>query len=89
MGLSASDVSVFSFGSVMLYGHRGHKDYQGRGTQLLSSVISTVRYVSLTSTEAVRIIMDGGHRTSISTFTQLLSSEEGFSSMLLYFHREH
>ena len=31
--------------------------------------------------------MDGKPRAATSTFTQLLSSEEGFGSVLLYVHR--
>ena len=38
--------------------------------------------------KTIRIIRDGGPRTAISTFTQLLSSE-ALNSMLLYVHRDH
>ena len=37
----------------------------------------------------MKTIRDGETRTTTSTFTQLLSSEEGFSSVLLYVHRDH
>ena len=74
-----------SSGSVLLYIHRDHKDYYGRGVQnghfdffaqfLTSEATGSVQYC-FTSTETIKTIMDGEPRTAAtSTFTQLLSSD--------------
>ena len=57
-------------------------------TQLLSSEILRSVQCCFTSTETIRLIRAGEHRTATSTFTQLLSSEI-LRSVLLYVHRNH
>ena len=59
-------------------------------TQLLISEQDSALQCCFTSTEIVRTIRDGEHRTATSTSTQLLTSEQGSSSsVLLYDHRDH
>ena len=86
-----NDVAV-RFSSVLLYVHRDHKDYKGRGAQDGHLDFHTapefwpIVQCCFTSTETVGTIRDEEPKTSTSAFTQLLSF---VTSMLLYVHRDH
>ena len=73
---------------VVLYVHRNHKAYQGRGTQdghldfhtaPELCIQSSVQYC-FTSTETIWTNRDGEPRTATSTFTQVLNSVYCFTS---------